>query len=136
MQEPWWTSCLGYNTRHSGLPACECKRMLKVILRICIAHRKALSSGLEQQTKQKRATGPGRTAARGTSPNGAIDCSRMIIKERTAMVSTVRCYMASNQNSAMTWRDGTMLHATGGSFTLSAKSQSAQVLSLSKLFIF
>ena len=108
--------------------------MLNVISDLTITHRKALSSGLEQQTKKKRATGRGRTAARGTSPTGG-DGSRMIIKEGMATVRTVRRYMASNQNSAMTWRDGTMFLATGGSFTLSAKSQSAQVLSLSKLFI-
>ena len=109
--------------------------MLNVISHLNIAHRKALSSGLEQQTKQRKATGPGRTAACGTSPTGG-DGSQMTIKERTATVRTVRRYMASNQNSAMTWRDGTMFLATGGSLTMSAKSQSAQVLSLSKLFIF
>ena len=31
MQEPWWTSCLGYNTRCSGLPTHECKKRLNLI---------------------------------------------------------------------------------------------------------
>ena len=75
--------------------------MLNVISDLTITHRKALSSGLEQQTKKKRATGRGRTAARGTSPTGG-NCSRMILKESMVTVRTVRRYMAANQNSVTT----------------------------------
>ena len=89
-----------------------------------------ISFGLEQQTKRKRATGDGRIAAPGTSPTGEEANSRTMLRIKMVTVRTVRFYTPTSQGSAMAWMDGMMFLATGENFTMFARSQSAQVISL------
>ena len=76
---------------------------------------------------RRRATGRGRIAPHGTSPTGGQVDSLTMPRTKMAAVRTVQFFTATTQSSATTRMDGMMFLATGGSFTLFAKSQSVQV---------